>query len=143
MTDATRLDNQLRVHATIWSKTMRLLLTTIILTMLAQPVWAETVYYCETTAFAQVTADNRVLNIRPHRFKMAVSADELKIVGSDPSFLDLTFHKVKFNRDGIGFIAVDYAWGWAWAIAQFNPPQFRLTDLGVSIRSYNAHCEDF
>ena len=39
MTDATWLVNQLRVHAAIWSKTMRLLLTTIILTMLAQPVW--------------------------------------------------------------------------------------------------------
>ena len=43
MTDATWLDNQLRVHATIWSKTMRLLLTTIILTMLAQPVLAVTI----------------------------------------------------------------------------------------------------
>ena len=41
MTDATWLDKQMGVHAPIWSKTMRLLLTTIILTMLAQPVWAE------------------------------------------------------------------------------------------------------
>ena len=42
MTDATWLDKQMGVHALIWSKTMRLLLTTIILTMLAQPVWADT-----------------------------------------------------------------------------------------------------
>ena len=41
MTDATWLDKQIGVHAPIWSKTMRLLLTTIILTLLAQPVWAE------------------------------------------------------------------------------------------------------
>ena len=41
MTDATWLDKQMGVHAPVWSKTMRLLLTTIILTMLAQPVWAQ------------------------------------------------------------------------------------------------------
>ena len=42
MTDATWLDKQMGVHAPIWSKPMRLILTTIILTLLAQPVWADT-----------------------------------------------------------------------------------------------------
>ena len=41
MTDTTWLDKQMGVHAPIWSKTMRFLLTTIILTIFAQPVWAE------------------------------------------------------------------------------------------------------
>ena len=42
MTDATWLDKQMGVHEPSWSKTMRLLLTTIILTMLAQPALALT-----------------------------------------------------------------------------------------------------
>ena len=83
---------------------MRLILTTIILTLLAQPVWALTVYYCETITFDQVT-EEKVLITKPYRFKMAVEADEVKIQGTD--FTDFNFDRVSLTSDG-AFNAVDH-----------------------------------
>ena len=83
---------------------MRLILTTIILTLLAQPVWALTVYYRETITFGQVTEEN-VLIIKPYRFKMAVEADEVKNRGTD--FTDFNFDRVSLTSNEV-FNAVDH-----------------------------------
>ena len=121
---------------------MRLILTTIILTMLAQPAWAKKVYYCETTAFAQVTQENEVLDIRSYRFKMAVSEDEVKISGGEGK-LDFSFDYVKLNLDGVGFLAVRYMFDFPWTLASFRPPRLEVMDLGENLSSFTAHCEDF
>ena len=45
------------------------LLNTIILTLLAQPAWAETVYYC-TSDTPETVKDDLVTKHPPERFKM-------------------------------------------------------------------------
>ena len=85
---------------------MRLLVSTILLTMLAQPVWAKTVHYCETTALAQITDQERVATIKPHRFKMAVSDGSVVIRGKD--FHAIDFDKVD-NHQGGGLQANEIA----------------------------------
>lgn len=119
---------------------MRLLLTTIILTMLAQPVWAQKVYYCETTAFTQISEEDKVTNVRSYRFKMAVLEDRVKISGAD--FYDFTFDEVKFLSTP-EFLAVDYMFDFPWTIASFKPPRLKVMDLGDTLSSFTAHCEDF
>lgn len=123
---------------------MRLILTTSILTMLAQPVWALTVYYSETITFGQVTDEN-VLIIRPYRFKIAASADEVKIRGTD--FMDFNFHKVSLTSDG-AFNAVNHllpkTQDFAVAIGFFSPPMLRVTTIREElIESFFAHCKHF
>ena len=56
---------------------MRLILTTIILTMLAQPVWAQTVYYCSMNVVAKIDSEE-IITYKNERFKMSVSAEEIK-----------------------------------------------------------------
>ena len=125
---------------------MRLILTTIILTMLAQPVWAKKVYYCETTAFAQVTEENEVLEARSYRFKMAVSANEVKISGAE--FFSVSFDEVLFADDGAAFAAVyhfkylDQLKTFPVTIAAFSPPQLKVMDFNDTLSAFHAHCED-
>jgi len=125
---------------------MRLLLITIILTMLSQPVWAKKVYYCETTAFAQVTDENEVLEARSYRFKMAVSANEVKISGGE--LLSFSFDEVIFADDGAGFVAVyhfkylDQLKTFPVTIAAFSPPQLKVMDFNDTLSAFHAHCED-
>ena len=110
--------------------------------MLAQPVWAQKVYYCETTAFAQITEENEVLDIRSYRFKMAVSEDEVKISGRE-GVLNYSFGDVKMKADGEGFLAVDYFLDFPFTIGSFTPPQLRVMDFDLILSSFSAHCEDF
>ena len=119
---------------------MRLLLTTIILTMLAQPVWAQKVYYCETTAFAQITKENEVLDVRSYRFKMAVLENEVKISGSAFNF---TFDEVQFLTIPGSFMAVDYMFKFPFTLASFTPPRLKVIDFQDILSSFTAHCEDF
>ena len=125
---------------------MRLILTTIILTMLAQPVWAKNVYYCETTAFAQVTEENEVLEARSYRFKMAVSANEVKISGAE--FFSVSFDEVIFTDVSAGFVAVyhfkylDQLKTFPVTIAAFSPPQLKVMDFNDTLSAFHAHCED-
>ena len=120
---------------------MRLFLTTIILTMLAQPVWAQKVYYCETTAFAQITEENEVLDVQSYRFKMAVLEDTVKISGAD--FYDYTFNEVQLLSNPYAFLAERRMFSFPWTIASFSPPRLKIMDLGDTISSFTAHCEDF
>ena len=120
---------------------MRLILTTIILTMLAQPVWAQKVYYCETTAFAQVSSENEVADIRPYRFKMAVSANSVEFSSAD--FMDFRFDEVQIRADGNGFFAAENLYGLPVSIGEFDPPQLKVTLMRVTMSAFNAHCEDF
>ena len=120
---------------------MRLFLTTIILTMLAQPVWAQKVYYCETTAFAQVTQENEIADVRPYRFKMAVSENVVKISGAD--FFSIYFDEVKVTGQG-SFFAIAYTRSFPLTLASFRPPNLQVTDLAdTQLSAFNAHCEDF
>jgi len=130
---------------------MRLILTTIILTLLAQPVWAQKVYYCETTAFAQVTEENEVLKARSYRFKMAVSANEVKISGAEFfsfPFDEVLFDEVLFADDGAAFAAVyhfkylDQLKTFPVTIAAFSPPQLKVMDFNDTLSAFHAHCED-
>ncbi len=122
---------------------MRLVIITAILGMLTQPAWAENVYYCETTALAQITDEERVATIRPHRFKMAVSEGSVVIRGKD--FHDIDFDKVE-NHLGGGFIAQrNRSIGFANALGTFLPPKLTVTlfTFGPSITSFKADCEKF
>ena len=121
---------------------MRTLLTTIILTMLAQPVWAKTVYYCETLAFSQITNDDKVQNLRPYRFKMAVTSDSVEFSGDD--FIpDLEFNVVRSFGEG------SFLGGAVWAdvpvaSGDFAPPRLTVTaNMHDTPFSFTAHCEDF
>ena len=60
---------------------MRLIFTSIILALLAQPTWAQTVYYCVTTNSVNVTYDG-VKSHKEERFKMAVDEQQVQFVGS-------------------------------------------------------------
>ena len=51
---------------------MRLLVTTIILALLSQPVWALEVFYCEDSEVIDVT-ENGVKSLTQERFKMAIN----------------------------------------------------------------------
>ena len=119
---------------------MRLLVSTILLTLLAQQVWAQKVYYCETTAFAQVTFENEVLDIRPYRFKMAVSANSVEF---SRDFMDFRFDEVEIKMDGKGFFAGENLYGLPISIGEFDPPKLKVTLMRDTISAFNAHCEDF
>ena len=114
--------------------------------MLSQPVWAKKVYYCETTAFAQVTDENEVLEARSYRFKMAVSANEVKISGGE--LLSFSFDEVIFADDGASFVAVyhfkylDQLKTFPVTIAAFSPPQLKVMDFNDTLSAFHAHCED-
>ena len=120
---------------------MRLILTTIILTMLAQQAWAQKVYYCETTAFAQVTKENEVLDVRSYRFKMAVLENEVKISGAE--FFNFTFDEVQFLTVSDSFMAVDHRFSFPFTLASFTPPRLKVMDFGENLSSFTAHCENF
>lgn len=69
---------------------MRFLLNAIILTLLAQPAWPETVYYC--TSDTPVTMkDDLVTKHPPERFKMMVDNQRLKLIGGSVSTKVLDF----------------------------------------------------
>ena len=69
---------------------MRFLLNTIILTLLAQPAWAETVYYC--TSDTPVTMKEDLINKHnQERFKMMVDNQRLKLIGGSVSRKVLDF----------------------------------------------------
>ena len=59
---------------------MRLLLTTIIIALLVQPVWAAEVYYCSMTSHATVRA-NGIDEHTLERFKMALDDDQITLKG--------------------------------------------------------------
>ena len=120
---------------------IRLLLTTIILTMLAQPVWAKTVYYCDTTAFAQISIHNEVRNVRSYRFKMSVSPESIEF--SSDEFMDFRFDEVLIKTDGKGFFAAENLYELPISIGEFDPPQLRVTLMRGTISAFNAHCEAF
>ena len=97
---------------------MRLLVTTLILTMLAQPVWAgavfggngKTVYFCETiAASAGYSSWVRDLDDKSYRFKMAVGSEGVDVLGKKCTksfssacfiFQDLEFEFNVFKRWG-------------------------------------------
>lgn len=142
MTDATRLDNQLRVHATIWSKTMRLLLTTIILTMLAPPVWAQTVYYCVMTEFSTISADG-LEQYKPERFKMSVDPKQVKFANSGylrGASLEVTHY---FDGDSSFNAKADSVFATI-TIASFEPPNlFFSAVFNDGVDSFHATCDIF
>ena len=118
---------------------MRLLLTAIILTMLAQPVWAHKVYYCETKAITQVTI-YEVMDIHPVRFKMAVSSEAVKISGEGN--FDFKFDEV--DMTGWGFFAAEYWRDRPISLAEFYPPRLKVSvNKPGAILAFFAHCEDF
>jgi len=121
---------------------VRLLLTTIILTLLVQPVWAKTVYFCETLGFAQISLDNEVLNLRPYRFKMAVTSETVEFSGDD--FLpELKFNKVTILEDGEFFAGTDWG-GMPVASGKFSPPKLKVAiSMYDTPMAFTAHCEDF
>ena len=119
---------------------MRFILTTIILTMLAQPVWAKTVYHCETVAFASITEENSVDEIRSYRSKMAVLPEKVLFSGED--FLVFGFDDLRMSNDG-GFHGKQHFAGDVIAIGNFSPPNLKVLLLRKSLLSFRAHCENF
>jgi hypothetical protein len=74
------------------------LLNTIILALLAQPVWAKTVYYC--TSDTPVTMkDDLVTKHPPERFKMMVDNQRLKLIGGSPSTKVFNFRRELANSE--------------------------------------------
>ena len=120
---------------------MRLLLTTILLTLLAQPAFAKTVYYCETFGFAQVTDDGEVLDIRPYRFKMAVSRNRVEIRSKD--FGDWYLLEPEFAADNKRFRVVQDSLHGGYVAARFKPPELRLVFLNDPLAAVIAQCDDF
>jgi hypothetical protein len=120
---------------------MRLLLTTIILTMLAQPVWAQTVYYCVMTEFSRISADNLEAK-EPQRFKMSVDLKEVKFAGGylNGVSLDVTHN---FVSDSGLLAKADTPWSTN-IIATFKPPNLYLSSIFIdAVDSFHATCEKF
>ena len=83
---------------------MRTLFAVVFALLIAQPALAKTVYFCETTAFAEVTSDDFVNDVKPYRFKMAVSSDVVELSGAN--FIpDLSFNVIRFGTRPESFIA--------------------------------------
>ena len=120
---------------------VRLLLTTIILTLLAQPAFAKTVYYCETFGLTQVKDDGEVLNFRPYRFKMAVSAERVEIRGKD--FGEYYFYEPQVSADKKGVHAIQSGFFGSMYAMRFDPPELRLVSLDFPLTAFIAHCDDF
>ena len=120
---------------------MRLTLTTIILTMLAQPVWAQTVYYCVMTSFAAIK-DGRVEEYKPQRFKMAVTKDEA--VFKNDGFLDdfSIAHKAYDPYDG-SFVGI-FQKNFVVISMIFQPPDIRFSIIDSNeVAVLHAECDTF
>ena len=63
---------------------MRLFLTTIVLALFAQPIWAKTVFYCSQTSSAIIDANGVATNpeIKLLRFKMAIDDQQVQFSGA-------------------------------------------------------------
>ena len=99
---------------------MRLILTTSILTLLAQPVWAQTVYYCSMKNLVEI--DRQISRYQPERFKMSVT-EEYVHFGSG-GYLDGGFMHVREKKQDGGFRAEKRPLETPMAVALFEPPDF-------------------
>ena len=124
---------------------MRLLLTTIILTMLAQPAWAQTVYYCLMLNVAQMDT-GVVSEYRTQKFSFSLT-DEKVIFGSGGYFDGLILEVDMIYEDRSGFVAhrpdlfgVDYTT----TVATLEDGQFNYADiLENKITVIHATCDKF
>lgn len=118
---------------------MRLILTTSILTLLAQPAWAQTVYYCSMTNLVEI--DRQISRYQPERFKMSVT-EEYVHFGSG-GYLDGGFMHVREKKQDGGFRAEKRPLGTPMAVALFEPPDFYYSYLAISAVSFHATCDRF
>ena len=120
---------------------MRLILTTIILTMLAQPVWAQTVYYCSINVVAKIDSEE-MITYKNERFKMSVSAEEIKFE-SKGYLLRKKVLKPNFFGGDTYFTAQDSTVDGR-ILAQFYAPNFSYSRVDANeVISFTATCEKF
>ena len=104
--------------------------------MLAQPVCAQTVYYCVMTNAVDITAD-RTTKIRSERFKMEVDVETITF-GSDGIMRGMEMTSVNLFRDG-SFVAESHT-----GTARFAPPEFFYSAVFEhAITSFHATCDQF
>ena len=128
---------------------MRLILTTIILAMLAQPVWAQTVFYCTITNLAEIDR-NAITRLPSGRFTMSVDETKVSFASSDgypmTEFLNLkVFDVVTTTWFGAVTMKLDhYEDGSPIAIVKFNSPDLYFTYVDfLDVFSFHASCEKF
>ena len=95
---------------------MRLILTTSILTLLAQPAWAQTVYYCSMTNLVEI--DRQISRYQPERFKMSVT-EEYVHFGSG-GYLDGGFMHVREKSRMVAFALKKDRSGHQWRLPYLN-----------------------
>lgn len=120
---------------------MRLILTAIILTMLAQPVWAETVYYCFMKNFVSIE-DETPAHYQKERFLMAVTEKEVvfKSEGYLTGSVSLNFYD---DVDG-SFSGVKFDPAHRVISISFRAPNFRLSVVDPNeVLSLHATCDIF
>ena len=125
---------------------MRLILTTIILTMLAQPVWAQTVFFCVMTEFASVS-DSGTKRFVPERFKMSVDQKNVKF-GSGGYLDNAAMEVTRYFSYNSSFYAKTVIGGSdngvPLAIAKYEPPNFYFSSVMTDvIDSFHATCDKF
>ena len=131
--------------------TVRLFLTTIILTMLAHSAYAKSVYKCSMTSFSRTGKDGVKL-LEPEFFKFQVTATEVKFekTGVYERLFEGDFYMggrsmkiAKTFADG-SFKAYEFIMGMPVSIAQFIPPTFYLSSMDIlGTKSFIATCDDF
>ena len=101
---------------------MRVIFSTIILAMFAQPAWAQTVYYCVMTECPRISADG-LERYQPERFKLSVDHKLVKF-GNDRSLDGATLDVKHYFRTTSSFTAEAGSPLGAFSIANFKPPHF-------------------
>jgi len=121
---------------------MRLILTAIILTMLAQSATAEDVYYCTTSALVGIDENNQPVNFNPERFKMLVTNKKVKF-GSG-SMLESIELEISDKLDNGTFWANDkFAGKVVTAMAEFGSNRLDFALIRATIVSLRANCDKF
>jgi hypothetical protein len=120
---------------------MRFILTTIILTMLAQPVWAQSVYYCVMTNLYSIEGA-KLKEYEPERFIMMVGKKQVNF--SKGYMSAIVLEVVTAYQDSSFSAKFDLAEGTPYAIARYEPPHFRYSVVSSKdIVSVQATCEEF
>ena len=123
---------------------MRLILTAIILTMLAQPVLASEIYVCNIKTLVNVSKDG-VSEHTGGQFAMRVEKDQYVKFGEDSFFdgltMDIELDALVPSGSDSNFSAVKNMMNTTIAVAIFARPDFYYTMPGLTIISLHATCE--
>ena len=125
---------------------MRLLLTTIVIALLVQPVWAAEVYYCAMTGHASVKP-NGIHEHTLERFKMALDDDQITFKGGK-TFEEPMMYKIEYQTSRVlrAVYAHEYAVGKESVVAMAS---FENNSLAHSLvanefsTSFHAECDKF